>query len=465
MASSSGYTPPALPSTPEEVFDESAAYMASVVERWEPHAGEPDTMLLEANARPAAETREAVLAGAELGFLSLGSLVGAPRIEAASASVQSTWTFTDTDGHTIEDGTEVLIGAPDAQIAFAVEGDVVVDAGAATTGAGEVTLVAIEAGTAGNDLTGPAALVQHPAHIDTITIVGTSANGVDLEDEDVYRDRLADELELVTPSPVMENDFAVLYRRFTGAERAIAVDTYNPNTNTYDVPLVVAVCGIDELGAPLSTGVKNAGKADLEAMLLQNCTVYTFDPTISEIDVTWAAKPVTGYDAADVQERGDASLVAYLDPAWWGQPSSGDERGWIDELVVREYELAEVLNRVDGLWYITDLQLRRKLGAATFTAASDLVTMASAHQLSIGDEVVFSSISTPNNVTDGTTYFVKTTPSATTFTISATLGGSTRDITANSTGVAHTAMASGDVAIPGPAALATAGTITGTVTA
>lgn len=65
-----------------------------------------------------------------------------------------------------------------------------------------------------------------------------------------------------------------------------------------------------------------------------------------------------------------------------------------------------------------------------------------AHGLAVDDQVVFyapepSSLGAlPGGVTEGTVYFVKTAPTADTFTISVTQGGATLDVTSDGTGLA-----------------------------
>jgi hypothetical protein len=74
----------------------------------------------------------------------------------------------------------------------------------------------------------------------------------------------------------------------------------------------------------------------------------------------------------------------------------------------------------------------------TVVTATDVFTSASAHGLQVNDMVRFTSTTTlPAPLVAGTDYYVKTVPSTTTFTISATKGGATLDITTTGTGT-HT---------------------------
>lgn len=71
--------------------------------------------------------------------------------------------------------------------------------------------------------------------------------------------------------------------------------------------------------------------------------------------------------------------------------------------------------------------------AVTFTDSGDLVGL-TAHGFSVGDVIVFPTITTTTGATVNTRYFVKTVPDANTFTISATSGGSTVTLTTDGTG-------------------------------
>ena len=70
-----------------------------------------------------------------------------------------------------------------------------------------------------------------------------------------------------------------------------------------------------------------------------------------------------------------------------------------------------------------------QFGSVTLTVATDVVTYQTNHGLLVGDKVRFGAITGATGITAGTTYFVKTVPSTTTVTLSATLNGATLDLT------------------------------------
>jgi lysophospholipase L1-like esterase len=69
------------------------------------------------------------------------------------------------------------------------------------------------------------------------------------------------------------------------------------------------------------------------------------------------------------------------------------------------------------------------VGSATITASGAVFTTPGAHGLQVGDAVYLGAITTTTGVTANIPYFVLSTPSTTTFTLSATLGGSALTLT------------------------------------
>jgi lysophospholipase L1-like esterase len=81
------------------------------------------------------------------------------------------------------------------------------------------------------------------------------------------------------------------------------------------------------------------------------------------------------------------------------------------------------------------------LGTVAFTDAGDLVTVTpptgtTGHGLSVGDRVMFGTITSTTGISANTIYYVKTVPSVTTLTLSTTPGGSTLALTTDGTSTA-----------------------------
>lgn len=89
----------------------------------------------------------------------------------------------------------------------------------------------------------------------------------------------------------------------------------------------------------------------------------------------------------------------------------------------------------DGTYGPVGGQANRAItSSVTFTDAGDLVTTVPDHGLAVNDKVQVASVTTTTGITAATTYYVKTVPTAKTFTLSTTAGGSTLALTTNGTG-------------------------------
>lgn len=372
----------ALPveTSPDALATAALTYIADRVPGWAPAAGNLETILVEALASMVAEARTVASDVPPAIFRYFGKLVGVLPIESARASVGSTWTMVDNAGYTVRAGTYVGIRtAGDTLAAFRVEADVVVPPGSTTTAAGAVTLVAVEAGAAGSGLAGPGELQDALDYVAGIALVGTTAGGRDAESDDAYLDRLSDELRLMAPRPILAADFAVLARRTPGVARALALDGYNPSNSTYTNERMIAVAVIDAAGLALSAGVKAAVDADLQSRREVNFIVNVIDPTYTAVWVSFTATAHAGSSTTAVRDAGVAALQAALGPARWGLPDYGDRPLWLAETIVRRFELAAILDRVEGLHHVLTLTL--KAGSAPAVGDTADITLAGAAPL------------------------------------------------------------------------------------
>ena len=150
------------------------------------------------------------------------------------------------------------------------------------------------------------------------------------------------------------------------------------STGVYGQERAVTVSVVDEDGLALSTPIKNEVDAYLEDARELNFIVEVIDPVYTAVDVNFVGKAVAGWDPEDVETRAEEAIAAYLSPANWGLPrETGDvpfSPQWINQTVIRYLELAQVINNVSGMDYITALTFRR--GADTF-ATTD-ITLAGA---------------------------------------------------------------------------------------
>lgn len=365
------YESPQISTDPTELAQLAFDYLTTQIPGFLPAPGGLDTWMVEANAQIGSEVRDMAVDVPPSIFQYLGAtLHDIPPIEAERATAQSTWTMINNAGYTIPAGTVVAIPGsdPSVLVPFEVAVEVVVAPGSTVTGAGAVSLVALEAGAAANDASGTPQLIDNLAYVASVAITSGPTGGLDEEDNLTYLDRLTSKLQLLAPRPILPDDFAVLAREVTGVHRATAIDGLIPgNVPETGNERAVAIVAITEAGAAVSAGVKTAIATALEAQREVNFVVSVTDPTFTTVDVTFTFTPESEWEAADVEIRAEAAVTTYLSPATWGVPTHGDDRAWENRTVVRLGDLYAALKAVPGLAYVNTLTLRK--GADPFTAA------------------------------------------------------------------------------------------------
>jgi hypothetical protein len=455
-------TAPPIEVDPDELAQDSLDYLATAIDGFDPAAGTLVRFLLEATARIGGETAELASAALDDVFRYFGQLVGVEALDETQATVASTWTLTDNAGHTIAAGTLVEIQGDTESAAFAVQDDVTVDPGDTTTGAGEVILVAVQAGDAGSGLAGPADVIDAGSDfVDSIALVGITVGGRDAEEAEDFNLRLADELRLMTPTPILPAEFATLaQRRVAGVARALAIDLYDPSVHekqqvgvigassgnykltfdgqqtatiaynanaaaiqaalealsnlapgdvivtggpahsslvtiefagvyaARDVPQItvqnvslggtpaltnttiqthtgqeksITVAVVDDAGADPGSLIRAEVDDLLQAMREVNFNVHVIAATYTQVDVAFTAVCLPDAVASEVEAVAEAAVTDALSPANHGRPNSGGltELGvlWYDTPLVRYLEVAAVLDRVEGLDYVSSLTL------------------------------------------------------------------------------------------------------------
>lgn len=226
------YIEPPLDVDPDSLANDALDYLIANVPGWSPQDGHIEVWLITALARMVAEARTVASAVPTTIFRFFGrSLLLLDPIDAAAASAPSTWTMIDNQGYTIPAGTLVgLRRTGDELVPFRVRDAVTVPYGLTTTLPGEVILDAFDEGLAANGLpAGAAEMIDALSFVESVVTTAITSGGADAETDDEYLDRLSNELQLLTPRPILTGDFAVLARRVPGVHRAVAIDGYDPN--------------------------------------------------------------------------------------------------------------------------------------------------------------------------------------------------------------------------------------------
>ena len=201
------------------------------------------------------------------------------------------------------------------------------------------------------------------------------------------------------------------------------VDTYSTTTkNTTLAGLVPA--GTLAKGTVITwSGLSELANASVAKRTISGSTCTVADDKVgptATIDaqigatgfhVTWSEK-VTGFDCTDIT----ATIAAFNSTANVGC-------GAIDAgLTADVYRVASLFEDLNNDGALTAASADR---AVTNISAADVWTMGAAHGYYVGDKIVCD----VDNAGDDDTYYVKTVPSSTTFTVSATYGGALYDAT------------------------------------
>jgi hypothetical protein len=349
------YIDPPIVTEPDDLAQEAFEYLEDAIPGWLPAPGNLDTWLVESLAQLAGELMDVASAVPTSIFRYYGeTILGLPPHEAQSATGLTTWTARDAAGYTIEAGTLVGIAAAgDELVPFEVQSGTVIAPGA-TTVAG-VSIVAVDPGADANDLTTQPSVIDPLDWVVAVALDAPTAGGVDGEDDADYLDRLHELLTLLAPRPILPNDFAVLARTVAGVGRATAIDLYNPTTGQSNVPRCVTVVVVGDDGLPVGATVKAQTDTLLQSLREVNFLVFVIDPTYTPISVVFTFTIYAGYDAATVIADAEEAVAEYLSPANFGGVPYGDQPVWLADTKVRYLEVAEVINRVEGVWYVASL--------------------------------------------------------------------------------------------------------------
>lgn len=452
---------------PAELAQIGFDYVESVIPGWNRSRGDAMAQVIAACAQIIAEGRDTASDVPKDILRYLGRWVdGLTPIDATPAQTTATVTALDNAGYSLPDGTRFVIRTSgDSGHVFVTVGDVTIAPGATATVAGEVVLVAEEAGAAASGLPvdSPVEPYEGLSWVASTALTAITTNGVDAETDDEYIARWIRLRELAHTSPTRASDSAaMLLVLVTGIGRALALDGYDPVAATYDNEKYVTTAVADATGEPVSGGVKTAAQALLESKRLLNSVAPVIDATYTTIDAATAFTTYPGFEVAGVEAGVEAALDAYFSPATWGTPSDADATSWAVKTHARYLEAAAVVDRVEGLDEITTLTLgRRQL--VTGVAATDVLT-ATAHGLATDHPVVFVGIAGGAPLVADTVYFARDI-TTNTFKVSATAGGAVLGITTDLTAGAFTSLRAADVPLAGPAPLTRPGTFVATGTA
>ena len=354
--------------------------LAARIPGWVPREGHVEWVLLEAAANASAEDRTALAQMDRAQFRHFGeALIRLPRQSGTPATATATFTLSDTLGHTIPAGTQILWDDSNGtRLTLSTVADVVVAPGSGE--AAGVTVTADTAGSAGNAITaGPVLVVDGLSFVSSAAITSDATGGTDDETDSEYLDRLAEHLSTFGATAVTAADFAALAKNIPGVGRAVAIDGWSPSANTLDNEKTVGVVIADEEGQPASVAVKAATYTYLQSHREINFIVEVADPAYTVLSVNFTATALTGRDPAVVLENARQAALAYLNAATWG--ATNGPGTWDTSNVVRLYSLSRAISTADGVAELLTLTIN---GSAQDVTMTGLVALPSANSTVTG---------------------------------------------------------------------------------
>lgn len=342
------------------------AELQSYWPNWEPNEGSLAYRVAAALTRMIAEGRDVGSLIPDEVFRRIGvELFQYPSIIAAPAVADTTWTMQDNAGYDpIPAGTVVSFGS----IYFQTVDELVIPSG--ETVFTPVGIVALDEGSAGNNLGGPGApltLEEPYEYVASVTLNSATANGEDLEPIAVYLSRLREYLTLLTPRAITTQNLATLARTVPGVERALAIKGYNPTDDTENNEGMATVAVVDRVGGVVPTPTKDLVYTTLMGPgdRLINSEIFIVDPTHTPVDVTGAAVAYPGVDPAIAKAQADDAIAALFDPNMWGQRQSGETREWYMKRAVRRSDIIGALEALETIDYVDEDALMIGLDGGT----------------------------------------------------------------------------------------------------
>jgi uncharacterized phage protein gp47/JayE len=369
MSNTVGYITYPQQTDPQEMIQLAFQYLQQQIPGWTPAEGNLDTWIIEAFSSEAADINTLATQVPTTIFRYLGAqLFSISPVNEIAATGFVTFYLTDGDGHTVPAGTQLSIADESGnQIAFTTLQDLILSGGSTD---GNMQIIAVVPGSAPNDigaLNGPVTLVDPLLFVDHVTQFSVISGGVDAESDGDYLNRLSQELQLITPTPILASDFSALARNVAGVQRAYTLDNSDPSQPGVTVERAVTVYALDADGNNVNSTVQANITTYLESMRETNFEVFTDDPGRQLISVSATITVLQGYDPSDTINRVQTAILNYLDPKTWGilpDDDPNDPITWQNQVWVRFADVSGVIKNVSGVGIVNDVGILAGSGDA-----------------------------------------------------------------------------------------------------
>lgn len=467
------FTPSDLPTYAPDIEAQILADYGARKPAWVPSEANPEVVLAGVMAYALAQVN-AGLGQREIAELELiGRRRGRPRREALQAVGLAR--FTVAAGFVVPAATQVLVTGPGGPVTAQT-----IDQAGGAPGQTVIADVPVQAVIPGPDANGATGVAEVYDQFDDVigALLTTPLGGGQAEEAlDAYLDELAEFLQLFFDDPTLVNarQLAIFVRDHPQVERVLIIDLHVPAGGRLPDGTISATARDNVAGAIAAYPVTIAGESPaafvreeiaglVESHREAGMILGVGVPGYTAVNVAFTATVLDAPNAAAIIDAAKAAVAAYLSPATWGSPTSGDRTThpglWVLDRIVRYGELYALIDNVQGIDHVTSVSITGVRSYAV-AAVSDVFTVA-AHGLVAADQVTISAPVGGAPLAAGI-YHVRDV-TADTFKLAAAAGGLAVDVTADGSGnVAKVAAANTNYTLVGPAPLTRAGTITGSI--
>jgi hypothetical protein len=297
----------------ERIFDR----MAERFPGWIARDGNLETWLIEEFSAVTAEIRQEAITVPEAIYQTYGEeVLGIPATPSAPALADSVWTAIDNLGYRILAGTQLTLtrsGDAANPVAFEVVATVEIPPGEMSIGG--VQIRAIQLGEQGNRLFGEAELIDPLFWVDSVEVPIETANGVDGQTLEEYLESLIALMRIVAIRPILPFDFATLALRVPGVTRAVAMDGYDPGTETWGHARTITLILMNPEGKQVSQPTRDTVRNTLEQLREVNFIVNVIDAEYETVNVSYTVTAFAEQDPEVVRVLCDAAIRDSLSPA------------------------------------------------------------------------------------------------------------------------------------------------------
>lgn len=323
---------------------------------WEPSDGNLETWLIDAFTRTVSDLRELAADVPVEIFKQYGlTVIGIPINNATPATATTKWVMADNAGYKIPAGTELGMRVNGELIGFRTQSEIIIPAG--FTEEKDVIIEAIEPGDEANSLEGELFLISAVTGDPVVTLQAPTSGGVDEETDTEYLARLVEELRTLSPTPITPEDFVILAKRRPQVGRALALDLYDPVSETDENERYMTTVVIDPDGEELTAEEMKEIEEEFEGMREVNFVSPVIGPDYSKMDAELKVKAYAGFDLEALKTQIKEAIETLFDPANFGQPPFGEGDEWVYDDKVRFNKVEAAAAVLQGVNYVVSTKI------------------------------------------------------------------------------------------------------------